>query len=226
MPGLICTGLKRQYVSAVETVTALDDVSLTVAPNSFVALRGRSGSGKSTLLNVIAGLDAPSSGSVQINGTQVSDMSDGERTDFRLRNVGVVFQDNNLIPEFTFRENVELPLRVMGWGASRARAAAIEAMGALGIEPLVDRYPHQASAGQRQRCGFARAVVGDRSVILADEPTGALDTATAAQLFAVVAELCVSRGMLAVVATHDPAVVKFAHRTVTITDGRLSEMAA
>ena len=124
MPGLICTGLKRQYVSSVETVTALDDVSLTVARSSFVALRGRSGSGKSTLLNVIAGLDTPSSGSVQINGTQVSDMSDGARTEFRLRNVGVVFQDNNLIPEFTFRENVELPLRVMGWGASKARNRA------------------------------------------------------------------------------------------------------
>ena len=219
MPGLICTGLKRQYVSSVETVTALDDVSLTVARSSFVALRGRSGSGKSTLLNVIAGLDTPSSGSVQINGTQVSDMSDGARTEFRLRNVGVVFQDNNLIPEFTFRENVELPLRVMGWGASKARNAAIEAMGALGIEDLANRYPHQASAGQRQRCGFARAVAGERSVILADEPTGALDTATAAQLFAVV-------GMLAVVATHDPAVGQFAHRTVMITDGRLSEMAS
>jgi len=226
VPGLICAGLNRRYVSAVETVTALDDVSLTISPSSFVALRGRSGSGKSTLLNVIAGLDKPNSGSVQINGTQVSEMSEGARTAFRLQNVGVVFQDNNLIPEFTLRENVELPLRVMGWAAVKARDAATEAMRALEIEDLVDRYPHQASAGQRQRCGFARAVVGDRSVILADEPTGALDTATAAQLFALVAELCVSRGVLALVATHDPAVGRFAHRTITITDGRLSEMVA
>lgn len=225
MTALVCAGLSRRYASAVETIVALDDVSLTIEKASFVALRGRSGSGKSTLLNVIAGLDRPDSGSVQIDGEPVSDFSEATRTAFRLRKIGVVFQDNNLIPEFTMRENVELPLRVMGWSAGRARAAALDAMAALEIAELAHRYPREASAGQRQRCGFARAVVGDRTVILADEPTGALDTATAHRLFGVIGDLCIHRGVLALVATHDPAVDDFAHRSVTIVDGRLNERA-
>lgn len=217
-PVIRCVGVARRYVGAAETVVALDDVTIAVAPGEFVCVQGPSGSGKSTLLNVIAGLDSPDDGQVEVLGTRTDGLGEEERAAFRLENIGVVFQDDNLISEFTALENVMLPLEARGMAG--ARGAALESLESLGVGALGNRLPAEMSGGQRQRIGIARAIVGGRRLLVADEPTGALDSRNSRALFEAVAELCRS-GNSAIVATHDPLAQEFASRVVEMIDGRI-----
>lgn len=212
------------YTSPVETVAALDGVDLDVLAGEFVAVFGTSGSGKTTLLNVIAGLQQPDSGTALVNGRDIAHLREPEQAALRLKEVGVVFQDNNLIPEFTAQENVVLPVRARGMEPS---VAALEARGRLaqvGLSGLERRYPSQLSGGQKQRVGIARALAGDRMILLADEPTGALDSETSRAIFDLLRSLA-DTGICIVLATHDPLVRAEADRILTMTDGRIVESA-
>ncbi|MDM4763705.1 ABC transporter ATP-binding protein [Galbitalea sp. SE-J8] len=206
------------YVSAVETVVALDGVTLDAADGELVTVFGSSGSGKTTLLNVIGGLTVPDSGVVEVGGRNIVALSEADRADVRLRDVGVVFQDHNLIPEFTALENVMLPLRARGFSSGDARRAADTALSSVGVAGLGGRAPAQLSGGQKQRVGIARAIAGERGVLLADEPTGALDSENSRAVFGVLRDLA-RAGVCVLVATHDPLAREIADRVVTMSDG-------
>ena len=182
---------------------------------------GASGSGKTTLLNLLAGLDLPDSGEVQVGGVNVGGLDESGRARLRLRTLGVVFQDYNLLEEFTAAENVALPLEAAGADAGPARDEAFGQLARVGLAGLEARYPHQLSGGQRQRVGIARALTGQRAILLADEPTGSLDSAATAELFALIRTLC-DDGLLAVVCSHDPECRRFADTVYEMTDGRLA----
>ncbi len=215
-----CTELVKEYVTPAETIRALDGVSLDVEEGEFLALEGASGSGKSTLLNLIAGLDEPTSGAVQVAGHQLHRLSTADRGRLRLKSIGVVFQDNNLIAEFSILENILVPLRALGLDPTAARREARRALDRLGIGDLADRRPRDVSGGQRQRGGIARAIAGSRRVLLADEPTGALDSHNSIALFETLRELA-RQGTTVIVATHDPLVSPFVDRVMRLRDGRL-----
>lgn len=215
-------GATRQFRSGIETIVAVDQVDFEASAGQMVCLYGASGSGKSTLLNLIAGLDLPDAGIVRVAGREVSSLSERERAKSRLRHVGVVFQDNNLVGEFTAGENVVIPLLAAGYSPTSARREANEALERVGIAELFDRFPANMSGGQRQRVGIARALSGERRVLLADEPTGALDSANSRALFDTIATLCRRDGVTAVVATHDPLAREHADRVLVMCDGRIS----
>lgn len=190
-------------------------------PGEFVCVFGASGSGKSTLLNLLAGLDLPDSGEIQVGGYDVGRLDESGRARLRLRTVGVVFQDHNLLEEFTAVENVALPLEAAGMSPAAAETAARQQLARVGLDGLESRFPHQLSGGQRQRVGIARALTGDRAVLLADEPTGALDSGASTDLFALIRKLC-DDGLLAVVCSHDPLCRSFADTVYEMRDGRLA----
>ncbi len=212
-------GLVVDYPLKAGTVHALRGVDLTIMAGEAVCLFGASGSGKSTLLNVLAGLDLPDAGSLRICGEDLVAMSEEERTALRLRSIGMVFQDNNLVAQFTAVENVELILRCQG--SDSPRQAALGLLALLGVSDLADRRPVDMSGGQRQRVGIARALAGDRAVILCDEPTGALDRANSDLLFGVLRDLAHSKKVAVVIATHDQGAERYADRILEISDGRL-----
>ena len=187
----------------------------------FVCVFGASGSGKSTLLNLLAGLDLADSGEIQVGGHNVGVLDESGRAGLRLRTVGVVFQDDNLLEEFTAAENVALPLEALGASRKAAEEEARRQLARVGLSALENRFPHQLSGGQRQRVGIARALTGERAVLLADEPTGSLDSATSREIFALVQELC-DGGLLAVVCSHDPLCRGFADTVYEMKDGRLT----
>lgn len=215
-------GLRVEFVTSVETVHAVDGLDVSFGEGEFVGLLGASGSGKTTFVNVLAGLESATAGVVTVAGHDMGALGSAERARLRREDIGVVFQDNNLIQEFTARENVALPL-IMG-GAKRrdAHAEADDMLGVLGLEGLGGRAPRQLSGGQQQRVGIARALVGGRRVLLADEPTGALDMENSRAIFGLVAELC-REGVTVVVATHDSLIEEFADRILVLRDGRLVE---
>jgi ABC-type lipoprotein export system ATPase subunit len=212
--------LCKSYSSEVETVWAARDVSFEARPGEFVCVYGASGSGKSTLLNMIAGLDVADSGDLRVGDADVTEADEKQRAYLRLHTVGVVFQEHNLIEEFTATENVALPLEARGVPADRARAEASEQLGRVGLTGLDDRYPRQMSGGQRQRVGIARALTGQREVLLADEPTGALDSAATLGVFKLLRALC-DQGVTAVVCSHDTRCRDFADTLYEMVDGRL-----
>ncbi|MDU0349560.1 ABC transporter ATP-binding protein, partial [Actinomyces sp. MRS3W] len=177
-PVLRLEGVGRIHGSGARAVTALDDVHLTVAEGEFVAVMGPSGSGKSTLLNLAGALDQPTSGRVFVEGRDLAGLDRTALAEVRRRAVGFVFQDFNLLPALTAAENVAFPLELDGWAAKRARAAALYALDQVGVADLADRLPDDMSGGQAQRVAIARAVAGPRRLLLADEATGALDSAT------------------------------------------------
>ncbi len=214
-------GLGRQFMAGSDQVWAVRDVSLSVLAGSFVCLVGASGSGKSTLLGLVGGLDTPTCGTVSVLGRDVGALDEDERADLRLSSIGIVFQDNNLIDELTALENVALPLEAAGMPPRDAAAQAQDALARGGLAGLSHRFPADLSGGQRQRVGIARAVVGQRRLLLADEPTGALDSQNTQSLFAQIRHMC-SKGMTAIVVTHDATVMDYADAAYEMVDGRLS----
>lgn len=222
VPRLLLDGVSRSFVSGAETVWAVRGADLRACAGEFVCLFGASGSGKTTLLNLIAGLDTPSAGSVLVGSVDVGRLSEDQRARLRLETVGVVFQEHNLVEEFTAAENVALPLEVLGIRYQEAVGRAHAQLERVGLAGLESRLPSELSGGQRQRVGIARALVGDRQLLLADEPTGALDSKNSRSLFALLRELC-NQGTLAVVCSHDPMCREYADTVYEMTDGQLAQ---
>lgn len=220
-PALCLRSVGRRYVTAAEEVWAVRHVDLEIGFGELVGLMGASGSGKTTLIGLCAGLDDATTGSVLVAGADLGAMSQNERADLRLSSIGVVFQDNNLIDELSAMENVALPLEVAGLPRRRAWEMAGKALAACDVAELAGRRPGELSGGQQQRVGIARALVGDRRILLADEPTGALDRGNTRQLFELIRRRC-DGGVAAVIATHDASVAAYADRVVEIEDGRLA----
>ncbi|MGH9192328.1 MAG: ABC transporter ATP-binding protein [Acidimicrobiales bacterium] len=210
----------KVYGSGAAGVRALDGVSLTVASGEFVAVSGPSASGKSTLLHLAGGLDAPTSGTVMVQGEDLARLRPAELARVRRRQVGYVFQRYNLVPSLTAVENVMLPLEFGGMPTRRAREAAVAGLERVGISRPFDRFPDDLSGGERQRVAIARAIAGDRDAILADEPTGALDTITGDLVIELLAELAAS-GTSVVLVTHEPRFATWADRVVFMRDGRI-----
>ena len=216
------TSAHKKFPTPAEEVFSLDDVSLVINNGEFVCIYGASGSGKTTLLNVIAGLTSTDAGTVTIASTSMDQANSNDRAALRLKTMGVIFQDDNLLAELTASENIELPVQALGFTPSRARMMALEALQRVSLEHLANRVPPEMSGGQRQRVGIARALTGERSLILADEPTGALDSTTSRELFGLLRDLS-KQGSTVVVATHDPLARDFASRILTMRDGILTE---
>jgi putative ABC transport system ATP-binding protein len=212
---LVVENISRSFVSTAEAVTAVRDVSLTAHAGEFVCVAGASGSGKSTLVNLITGLDTADTGRILVEQADLGLLDESARARLRLTSIGVVFQDHNLIEEFTALENVALPLEAQGLDG---RAQALDQLARVGLADIAHRMPHQLSGGQRQRVGVARALVGDRRVLVADEPTGALDSRAARKLFELIRTLC-DDGMLAVVCSHDPMFREIADTVYEMSDG-------
>ena len=213
-------GVNKTHGEGATAVTALTDVDLDVARGELVALMGPSGSGKSTLLNIAGGLDSPDVGEVTVMGRRVDTADVRERARLRRQQVGYVFQDYNLVAALTAVENVALPRELDGARARRARRQAMEALDAVGIADLAQRYPDDMSGGQRQRVAIARALVGPRSIVLADEPTGALDSVTGEEVMAIL-RARVDAGAAGLLVTHEPRFAAWADRTVFLRDGRV-----
>ena len=205
----------------------LSDLSLTVAPGEVVALVGRSGSGKSTLLNVIAGIDRPSAGTIAIDGQEVSALGERERTLFRRRHMGFVFQFFNLLPTLTVEENVLLPLELVGRaGGAAARAQVARLLGAVGLADRGAAFPDRLSGGEQQRVAVARALAHQPGLVLADEPTGALDGQTGQTVLELLLALARDRQRSVILVTHSREVARAADRVLVLESGRLSEGAA
>lgn len=213
--------VSRFYRTGGERVVALEKLSLQIDPGTMVALMGPSGSGKSTVLNICAGLDVPDSGDVVVLGTPLGSMSPRSRIAFRRENIGVVFQDNNLIHEFNALENIMLPLMARGIKNSEAEELGMQSLQRLGVGALSKRFPHEISGGQVQRVGIARAIAGNKKVLLTDEPTGALDSHNTQEVFSALQELA-AEGATVLVATHDSTVENFADSFLHLLDGRLT----
>ena len=201
-------------------VFALDNVSLTVDKGEFVAIVGQSGSGKSTAMNIIGCLDVPTSGRYLLDGTDVSSMDDDQQAEIRNRMLGFIFQQYNLIPKLSILENVELPLLYAGVSASQRRSRAMAALDRVGLAEKAKNLPSQLSGGQQQRASIARALAGEPSVILADEPTGALDSRTGRDVLAFLQRLN-AEGDTVVLITHDNSIAVKAKRIIRLQDGRI-----
>jgi putative ABC transport system ATP-binding protein len=217
---LLLRDVSKRYGHGEASVTALDRVDLSIAPGTLTAVMGPSGSGKSTLLHLAAGLDAPTSGDVVIGGTSVVGLDDDALTALRREQVGVVFQSFNLVPSLTALENVELPALLAGREPEHVRIADL--LDDLGVTALADRRPHELSGGQQQRFAIARALAQRPAIVLADEPTGALDTATSIEVQEILVRQAAA-GQAIVVVTHDPMVAARAERVVLLRDGRIEE---
>ncbi|WP_340098417.1 ABC transporter ATP-binding protein [Salinibaculum salinum] len=205
------------------TVTALDDVSLTLARGSYTAVMGPSGSGKSTLLNLIGGLDTPTSGTVSVNGTDLGTLSEAERATVRGREVGFVFQTFNLMPRLTALENVAMPLTFQGWSHGERIERARELLTAVGLADRLDHKPPELSGGQRQRVAIARALVAEPAILLADEPTGNVDTETGARVMELLGEVN-AEGRTILLVTHERYIAEHADRIVHMRDGRIEDI--
>ncbi|MDI2131923.1 ABC transporter ATP-binding protein [Yinghuangia seranimata] len=219
-PVLELRGLGRTYGKGETRVESLIGIDLTVAAGELLAVMGPSGSGKSTLLMLAGGLDAPTTGQVLVEGTEITGLSRRRQAALRRRSVGYVFQDLNLIPALTAVENAALPLELDGTSVRKARATALAALAEIGIEGLADRFPDEMSGGQQQRVAIARALVGERRLVLADEPTGALDSVTGEAVLRVLRARC-DAGAAAVLVTHEARHAAWADRVVFLRDGRL-----
>ena len=224
VPALVLEDVCRIHQGGPTTITALDHVNLTVMPGELVAVMGPSGSGKTTLLNIAGTLDAPTSGRVFIAGNDSGYLPPTARATIRRTHMGFVFQDFNLIPTLTVLENVSLPLELGKMPTKEARAQGRAALEDIDQADLADRYPSEISGGQRQRVAIARALVGVRQLILADEPTGALDTTTAESVMQLLRRR-VDDGAACVLVTHEPRFAAWADRVVYLRDGKIVDEA-
>lgn len=215
----------KTYARRGQTVTALDNASLEIADGEFLAVVGPSGSGKTTLLSLLGGMLAPTSGEVVLDGQSLYGLSVKERTALRGETIGFVFQSFNLIPWLTARENVQIPLVLAGRSDEQQRKCALELLDRVGLADRVDHRPSELSQGQQQRVALARTLANDPQVILADEPTGNLDSETRRQVMDYLTEFH-KDGRTIVMVTHDPATAAFANRTLRLVDGVAADVAA
>jgi putative ABC transport system ATP-binding protein len=215
-------GVTRRYEGRA-TVTALDNTSLSIPRGQMVSIIGPSGSGKSTLLNLIGALDRPTSGDIRIDGEALGRLSDDGRTRVRRDKIGFIFQFFNLLPSLSCLENVGIPLHLRGWPRRKVVERARELLALVHLTDRLDHLPDQLSGGQRQRVAIARALSVYPPILLADEPTGNLDTRTGQDILALIRDLHSRLGSTVVVVTHDPAVAARCERTVTLRDGRIVE---
>jgi putative ABC transport system ATP-binding protein len=220
-PILELAGVVKCFGAGATEVRAVNDLSLTVAPGEMVALRGPSGCGKSTVLHLAGGLEDPTAGSVRVDGRDLADLDARGRATLRRTTVGFVFQRLNLVPGLTALENVMLPLELDGVPTRAARGVARAALAAMGLDGPLDRYPDDFSGGQQQRIAIARAIVGDRRLVLADEPTGSLDSVTGDAVIELLAGLPQQQGTAVVLVTHEPRYAAWADRVVSMRDGHV-----
>ena len=220
---LVLTEISRRYGEPPNEVVALAGVSLTVAAGELVAIMGPSGSGKSTLLSIAGGLEAPSGGAVEFDGVDLWTRDATALAEVRRRHIGFVFQGYNLLNGLTAAENIAAPLELDGVSGADARREAVERLGAVGLADRADAFPDDLSGGEQQRVAIARGLVGSRRLLLADEPTGALDQTTGASVMRLLREACDDDSAVVVV-THDPVVAGWADRTVALRDGRVEQV--
>jgi putative ABC transport system ATP-binding protein len=214
-------GVRKVYDTRGVSTRALDGVDLAVGPGEFTALAGPSGSGKTTLLNLLGALDAPSEGTIRIDGVDLATLAPAALSDLRMRKLGFVFQAYNLIPVFTARENVEFVMELQGVAADERKRRALAVLEEVGLGGLAGKRPLEMSGGQQQRVAVARAIVARPRMVLADEPTANLDSETAARLLELMHRLNADYGITFLFSTHDPAVMDAARRLVRLHDGRI-----
>lgn len=222
-PVIRLEGLRKTYVMGEAEVRALDGVDVAFQRGEFWAILGASGSGKSTMMNLLGCLDRPSGGHYFLEGQDVSGLSDDELSEIRLRRIGFIFQSFNLIAQLTVQENIELPLFYQGWDAHESKARAAELAERVGLGQRLDHRPAQLSGGQQQRVAVARALANDPAILLADEPTGNLDSATTIQIMNLLTELNGS-GMTIIMVTHEDDVAAIAGRQLHMRDGRIDRI--
>lgn len=220
-PVLQASGLEKSFLQGSARIIVLDGVDLSLQPGEKVAVIGRSGSGKSTLLHLLAGLDTPDAGSVRIAGTDLVRATNNQRAGVRNRHMGFVYQNHHLLAEFTALENVAMPLRIAGQSAAQALESASRLLAAVGLAARETHTPDALSGGERQRVAVARAIAGTPSVVLADEPTGNLDSENARQVMSLLHELGTQHGTACIVVTHDPDMLDQYDRVLHLTQGRL-----
>lgn len=216
-------GLTQEYRRGPQTIRALDGVDLSLSVGELLCLTGPSGSGKSTCLNLIGGLDRPTRGRIVVEGREITQLDENELAAYRRQRVGFVFQSFQLIPTMTALENVEFPLIFARVSVRRRRVKAEGLLQRVGLADRMDHRPTELSGGEQQRVAIARSLVNDPALLLADEPTGNLDSRTGGEVMELLAQMNQSQGLTVLVASHDPAVVAFAHRVIRLLDGRLSE---
>jgi ABC-type lipoprotein export system ATPase subunit len=218
---LSAQGLRKTYVMGRRTLEVLRGVDVEIARGDFVALRGASGTGKSTLLHLLGGLDTPNAGRILFDGQDISHFSDRQLTHFRNRRVGFVFQAYHLLPELTALENVCLPARVARVGAGAAARRAEELLARVGLQGRLDHKPSELSGGEQQRVAIARALINEPEMLLADEPTGNLDSHTGGEIIELLKSLRPEKNMTLVIATHDAKVAASAPRVIELVDGQI-----
>lgn len=219
-------GLKKYYFVGESTVKALDGVDMIVNKGESVCIAGRSGSGKSTMLNMLAGLELPTSGTVQVAGKRLESMNEKARIRFRRDDIGFVFQSYNLMPQYTALENVALPLAIRGAPLKLRNEIAEAMLVRVGLKEHIHHKPGELSGGQQQRVGIARAIITRPPIVLADEPTGNLDTGTSEETMELLTGLFRERGTTFILVSHDPGMRKYTDRTITFSDGRISNTLA
>jgi putative ABC transport system ATP-binding protein len=215
--------LSRDYAMPGELVHAVRDVSVRVGRGQLVALRGRSGSGKTTFLSMVGALDRPTSGSVSVDGTVVSDLPESQLIDFRRRKIGFIFQGFGLMPILSAAENVEVPLRLVRTEPRERDRRILELLDMVGLSGRANHRPQELSGGEQQRVAVARALANRPDLLLADEPTGQLDSQTGRSIMSLIQHLVRSEGVTAIVATHDPMLIDLADRVMELRDGRLQD---
>ena len=214
----------KQFRKGSETITPLRETNLEIERGEFVSLMGASGTGKSTLLNLIASIDRPSSGTIVVNGTDITRLSRSRLAHWRATNIGYVFQTHNLVPVLTAYENIELPLLLLPFDRAERRKRVEIALRAVDLVDRANHYPRQLSGGQEQRVGIARAIVADPTVVVADEPTGDLDEVTSAQILNLLQRLNRELGTTFLMVTHDPDAAAIAGRRLRLEQGRIVEL--
>jgi putative ABC transport system ATP-binding protein len=221
-PIATCEDVSRVYRVGGEAVYAVREVSCEITPGRLIALRGRSGSGKTTLLNLLSGLDRPTQGRTLIRGEDTRRLSDSQLTELRRHDIGFIFQAFALLPVLSAYENVELPLRIAGVGARVRHRRAVDLLELVGLGRRMSHRPFELSGGEQSRVAIARALANEPSLIVADEPTGALDSVTGLEIMSLFKRVVVERGVTIVMATHDPTISDIADETLIMSDGRMS----